>query len=343
MKRCVFLFVICLLFLLCACGKDPAPVPSEPLPTDTPEPVQSEAPAPEVIDTAVTIDGKRLPACYGDRDDILLLRADLDLLFGETFAEGEGEYVPLTDITANGAYHEYFDGERDHLYYTRTPDLSTVPEGIGVPVLMYHAVSDDCWGASSLFVSPSEMDKQLAYLRDNGYTTITFEDLPDIAEIEKPVLLTFDDGYRDNYTELFPLLQKYNAKATVFVIANCVGGDLFMTEEQVRELSDSGLVSIQSHTMTHPDLDTLGREDTVYEMESSQLYLTRLTGRQPFVICYPTGKNTELTREVAAEYYDLGILMTGGRYTTGSDLFRIPRHFVSRSTDIASFASLLLY
>ena len=100
------------------------------------------------------------------------------------------------------------------------------PSEIGrqVPVLMYHAVGDDCWGEEHLFVRPAELEQQLQYLSENGYETIFFEDLAHLERYEKPVILTFDDGYDDNYTLLLPLLQKYHMKATIFMIAGDIGG-----------------------------------------------------------------------------------------------------------------------
>ena len=95
--------------------------------------------------------------------------------------------------------------------------------GVRVPVLMYHAVGDDCWGEESLFVKPEELEKQLQYLSENGYETIFFEDLSHIEQYEKPVILTFDDGYDDNAETLLPLLRKYGMKATIFLIAGDVG------------------------------------------------------------------------------------------------------------------------
>lgn len=255
--------------------------------------------------------------------------------------DGESWYLPLREYYASLGYTEFDDAEQAHLYYSVLPDAAEIPSGYSVPILMYHAVSDNCWGIEELFVSPSGMEEQLQYLNDNGYTTIWFSDLPHIDEIEKPVILTFDDGYDDNYEYLFPLLKKYNCKATVFVIPTAIGKTHKMTAEQIREMSDSGLVDIESHTMTHPDLDMLGYDDTVYELQQSQLEILRLTGKIPYVLCYPTGYNSSITREVAAEYYSFGIIMNGGRYTTGTDLYLIPRHYVSRYTDLGTFSSLI--
>jgi len=129
--------------------------------------------------------------------------------------------------------------------------------GVRVPVLMYHAVGDDCWGEESLFVKPEELEKQLQYLSENGYETIFFEDLSHIEQYEKPVLLTFDDGYDDNAETLLPLLQKYGMKATVFLIAGDVGKPHKLTRAQLAELVQSGLVSIQSHGWSHRNMAVL--------------------------------------------------------------------------------------
>ncbi len=247
--------------------------------------------------------------------------------------------VPIEDIMASLHMGYYTDAETKTVYITRGADVDTIPQDVKVPVLMYHAVSDDIWGSADLFVSPAEMEKQLAYLQENGYTTITFEDLPHIDEIDKPVLLTFDDGYRDNYTELFPLLQKYEAKATVFVITDAIGNDLYLTPEMIAEMSESGLVSIQSHTDTHPDLSTLQEEDTRREMADSKLKLMRITGKEPFVLCYPTGKYSDITLKVIGDYYAYGLKMNGGVYNTSDDVYRINRIYISRYTDISAFAA----
>lgn len=255
--------------------------------------------------------------------------------------DGESWYLPLCEYYTACGYTVFDDEEQSHLYYTMSTDATKIPNGYSVPVLMYHAVSDNCWGIEELFVSPSSMEAQLKYLNENGYTTIWFSDLEHIDQIEKPVMLTFDDGYDDNYEYLFPLLKEYNCKATIFVIPTAIGGNHKMNAEQIKEMSDSGLVDIESHTMTHPDLDTLGYDDTIYELEQSRLEILRITGKLPYVLCYPTGYNSSITREVAKDYYQFGILMNGGRYTTGTDLYLIPRHYVSRYTDIGSFASLI--
>ena len=206
------------------------------------------------------------------------------------------------------------------------------PSEIGrqVPVLMYHAVGDDCWGEEHLFVRPAELEQQLQYLSENGYETIFFEDLAHLERYEKPVILTFDDGYGDNYTLLLPLLQKYHMKATIFMIAGDIGGPHKLTQPQLRELTQSGLVSIQSHGWSHKNMAAMGWPELVCELLRSKLALTLACGRVPTAVSYPNGKCTERTRTAAGWFYAYGVRTFDGTYLTGTDPLLIPRTAIPR-------------
>ena len=188
-----------------------------------------------------------------------------------------------------------------------------------------------------LFVRPEDMEAQIAWMVENGYTPIWFEDLPDVAQIEKPVILTFDDGYMDNYTELFPILQKYGVKATVFVVTGTIDyNPRSLTAAQIKEMSDSGLVSIQSHTATHPYLRGQSREQQLWELVQSKLDLAAITGKEPTVICYPSGSYDEVTLELAKEHYCMGIDMNGFLYTTGEDPYQVERSYIRRQDSLGT-------
>ena len=251
--------------------------------------------------------------------------------------------LPFDELIAALDCPEYVDEDTGVHYYTPSARRFAIPQGVNVPVLMYHAVSDDIWSSiGELFVSPSSMEEQLAYIVDNGYDAIWFEDLSHIEDYDKPVILTFDDGYEDNYTELFPLLKKYGVKATIFVIASAPNNQQHMaTEQQIREMSTSGLVSIQSHSYTHPDMDGLDYEGTKYEMEQSKKVITRIAGKEPLVLCYPTGRYNDYTLQLGPDYYMFGIKMNGGLYNTSENPFLVSRYYVSRYTDLYSFAAFL--
>lgn len=250
-------------------------------------------------------------------------------------------YIPATKVAkalaADARVH------KGVLYITPYAGDWDVPEGYSVPVLMYHAVSDNIWGGTELFVSPSSMEEQLAYLKEHGYTTITFEDLYRIDEIEKPVLLTFDDGYDDNYEYLYPLLKKYDSKATIFMISGRIGSAEThkMTAKQLKELSRSGLVSIQSHTFTHEQLGTLSRRDQEAQIKQAANALLECTGKYPFVLCYPHGSYNEDTLDIEKKYHHFGIKINGGLYHTGDNPLLVNRYYISRYTDLSTFASYL--
>lgn len=233
------------------------------------------------------------------------------------------------------------DTENQTMYLSPQIDTTAIPSGRQVPVLMYHAVSDQTWGLEGLFLSPSDMEAQLKYLTENGYDPIFFSDLPHLDQYKKPVILTFDDGYNNNYTDLYPLLQKYNVKATIFVIPSSVSGQYSMTAAQIKEMSDSGLVSIQSHTQDHKELASLSADQQKQQFAQSQLAIARMTGRIPSVLSYPSGSYDSNTLSLAPEYFDMAVKSRGGLWTVQNNFFEIDRYPVYRDTGIHSFQTFI--
>lgn len=281
-----------------------------------------------------------------DKALVRLSKDGLSVTIGEktydTVSGGE-LYIPVYEVAETFGYPVWTDEEEGVSYITPGARKFEMPENVNVPVLMYHAVSDNCWGISELFISPSTMEEELKYLVENDYDPIWFEDLAHIEDYDKPVLLTFDDGYDDNYLELFPLLKKYNVKATIFVIGRDTNGDYHkMNEEQIREISDSGLVSVQAHGFTHENMDVMDEETLRFEMGETKKVISRLTGKTPYVLCYPSGRYSSLTLDLIDEYYDFGIKMNGGLYNTSADsVYEISRYYVPRGLGISAFAAYI--
>ena len=335
----IFVFASVQYFEICR----PDPVPEETtvrttepttLPTTTEPPTTTTEPEPIVEESGKTViyEGKPLATYYIDGGDTLMVMA--------SDVQEEGEYIPLLDTVTLRGYPMWDDEESGILYITPSATPFAIPENLDVPVLMYHAVGNDLWGTDELFVKPSELEKQFAYLVENGYDPIWFEDLAQAEDYDKPVILTFDDGYDDNYTELYPLLLKYQVKATVFVIGDAMGMPHKMTQEQVKELSDSGLVSIQSHGYTHKNMDAMDAEKLEFELGETRRVLTRVTGKIPSVLCYPSGRYNDATVEIARKYYNFALKMTGKLYNTSvDDPYLVSRYYISRYTDISTFAS----
>lgn len=215
------------------------------------------------------------------------------------------------------------------------------PAGIRVPVLMYHGVGDELWTTPALFTRPEDLRAQLTWLRENGWTPLFFADLKHADRWEKPVLLTFDDSFADNYTELFPILREFGVKATLFVIQGTLGWEHNLTEAQLLEMQASGLVDVQCHTQYHLYLDELSREQQLEELTWSKVGLTKLTGRIPFVIAYPAGREDESALAICREEYRFGVKMGGPCFVTGGDPLRIHRISVPRDMSLAAFSAAL--
>ena len=213
-----------------------------------------------------------------------------------------------------------------------------------IPVFMYHTSSENNpGGLAELYVKPSEFEKQIKYIIDNGYTLCTFDDWYNLNNIDKPVFITFDDGYKENYTEIFPVLQKYNAKITIFLTIDNMAAENF-TAEMIREMSDSGLVKFESHTISHPDLPSVSSNDErlIRELGDSKKQIEELTGKPVIALAYPGGGYNAKVIERARVYYKFGLTVIHGRHNTGAHSdFEIRRLRMNRSTSINAFINML--
>lgn len=211
-----------------------------------------------------------------------------------------------------------------------------------VPILCYHGVLDDAWGATTLFVKVDEFDKQMNYLKENGYTPIFISEIEDAGKYEKPVIITFDDGYIDVYTYAYPILQKYNFKSNFYIISDSIGGDVYVTQEMVKEMSDSGLVEIGSHTVSHPTLSSLDSTSIEYELKTSKETLEKITGKEVKSIAYPSGGYNQDVLDIVPKYYEYGISTDWGKeVSTNINRYNLKRLYVYREYNLEQFKGLL--
>lgn len=176
----------------------------------------------------------------------------------------------------------------------------------GVPILNYHRVSDNDDNPQTVTVA--DFDSQMKFLVDNGYSVISPDDLLDAWENDKnlpgnPVIITFDDGHEDIYKNVFPILQKYNIRATVFIVTNHMGMKDYLTWDQARALQNGGFIDIESHTMSYKDLTTLKGEKLWNEIYGSKQAIEWALKKPAKFIAYPYGKYTVEAEETSKEVY----------------------------------------
>lgn len=229
----------------------------------------------------------------------------------------------------------------------RFDGIKTTTDDINIPVLCYHDVTSNNPDNNGLLISPEKFKEQLQYLKDNNYTPITLDELYDYLrnnkEIpEKPVVITFDDGYKGNYEYAYPILKEFKFPATMFVIANYVGGSDFMTTEQIKEMSNNG-IEIESHTSKHDDLSKLNETEQVETLKNSKTSLEKIIEKPVNFIAYPFGRYNSNTR-IAAEKagYKLGFNLNGNFADRKDHNFNIDRIYVNGNDSLKEFESKLI-
>ncbi|WP_243111116.1 polysaccharide deacetylase family protein [Acutalibacter sp. 1XD8-33] len=198
-------------------------------------------------------------------------------------------------------------------------------EGVSIPIVMYHSILKDEARHGKYVISPAEFENDLLYLQEHGYTTILIQDLINYTQggslPEKPVLLTFDDGYYNNYFYAFPIAKKYGCK---FVISPIVKHTEAYSEtgetnayyshatwEHLKEMADSGLVEIQNHSYDmHKSKGRLGvkqkpgepdeayRQVLTSDLTQAQDAIAAHLGAPPTAFVYPFGAVSQSTPEI---------------------------------------------
>lgn len=216
-----------------------------------------------------------------------------------------------------------------------------------VPILVYHSIDEFTGsGSKELYVTPESFERQMRYLKENGYTPLTFERWEDIDNVQKPVFITIDDGY-ENTLNAFQVFQKlkddtFQPTATLFVISDFIGGPGRLSKTTLKSLADSGFFSIQSHTATHPDLTK--KADFPYELKQSKEKIETITGRPVIAFAYPYGNFNDRAVAEAKKYYQFAVTTTPGAYVPmgiKNERYVLPRIYVTYSTSLEEFARAL--
>lgn len=211
----------------------------------------------------------------------------------------------------------------------------------GIPVLMYHAIGYEAGNTAK--VPKENFKKQMKYLKDNGYVTITLDEAYDFFAKNKPVpeksvVLTFDDGYVDNYVEALPILKEFGFKATIFVITGAVDKSKnYMNVEQLKEMESSGM-DIQSHTVHHKNLKELSYEKQLETLKESKDFLEKTLNKRIKYFAYPYGEYSKESLKAVKEAGYTMAFATAGRWSDKSDgILTLDRVFISGSATLDVF------
>lgn len=221
--------------------------------------------------------------------------------------------------------------------------------GYDIPILMYHQIGDNPSPANyGIFVSADNFKEQMLFLKNAGYTPIHFDEISNIHNIRNPIIITFDDGYENNLIA-YDILKELNddsfqAKATFFIIGSKINVEGFLSEEQIKELSDSGIISIQSHTMTHPhfnDSQIAHRINYTVQLADIKNRLEEITGKKVTTLAYPYGAYNEFVIEEVKKYYDYAVTTRSGIANTNDSPYELKRIRVSYDTTLEQFKNAI--
>jgi peptidoglycan/xylan/chitin deacetylase (PgdA/CDA1 family) len=224
----------------------------------------------------------------------------------------------------------------------------------GAVVLMYHSVGED----NSFFtVKSSEFEKQIEYLKKNSFNVISLGQLEKYLKIKKippkTIVITFDDGYENNYTEAFPIIKKYKIPITIFLSTGKIGDKLnihrgeslpMLDWQQISEMHDSELVDFEPHTINHPKLAKLNLEEITHEIRESKKTLESFLKITCPYFSYPFGSyNDESLRIVEDLGFRLAFTVKKGRVRVSTNRFLLPRNSIDSQVGFDEFKNIIRF
>ena len=203
----------------------------------------------------------------------------------------------------------------------------------GLAILTYHSISNEV--EVDVTVTPEDFERQLQYIKKKNYKVISLEEAvkylqTDFEKISGSIVITFDDGYSDNYHNAYPLLKKYNFPATIFLISDFVknNGDKYLSLSQIREMNDNN-ISFGSHTVSHRILKGLSKEEATNEIYNSRNSLESQLGQRVCLFAYPVGTSADfddsIKRIARDSEYECACSNIYGMNNRETDVFALKR------------------
>ena len=208
-----------------------------------------------------------------------------------------------------------------------------------IPILTYHSID----GSNSVIsTAPNIFRLQMRFLRENNYNVLSLSKLVELFTqnktiVPKTVTITFDDGFRNFYTQAFPVLEEYGFDATVFLVADFCGKhndwagnpsalprSELLSWREIKELNENG-IEFGSHTRTHPDLTRISNTEARRELTESKSIIEEKLGTKVSTFAYPFGKYNPQIKRIAEYNYDAACSVNLGKTQPDSDFFSLAR------------------
>ncbi len=226
----------------------------------------------------------------------------------------------------------------------------TLSDKYVVPIMMYHSVNDKAVAhlQNASTVNTEHFRFQMEFLKKNRYSVISLDEL--VRGIKsnrffsrKTAVITFDDGYDDVYTNGFRILKEYGFPAAVFVLPDQVGKEGYMTWAQLKEMKDSGLIAVESHTLSHAYLPEVSEDVQRREITESKRVIEKVLGGEVKYFAYPVGGFTDPVLKMAQEAGYAGACTTNrGFNRLNKDVYALKRIRFSNKDNSARILSVKL-
>ncbi|AAK80272.1 Polysaccharide deacetylase-like protein; Xylanase/chitin deacetylase family enzyme [Clostridium acetobutylicum EA 2018] len=213
-----------------------------------------------------------------------------------------------------------------------------------IPILMYHWIEDG--KGDELKVSKEKFKGEMDIVKQSGYTPISFDELYDFINNKKPfsikpILITFDDGYEDNYVNAYPVLKEFGFKATVFAITDLINTCPYLSDKEIIELSKNN-VDVESHAASHSKLSFLSYDRQYDELKRSKERLEEILHKKEYYLAYPFGKYNRDTIDIAHKLgYRLAACTKEGFASKADGNYELKRIYISNNYSLEEFKRLI--
>jgi len=230
--------------------------------------------------------------------------------------------------------------------------LALLPCSKGASILMYHSVGHN---NTLLAVKLEVFRKQMEYLKDNNYQITKLSDLVNFLKSDLPlpkkiIILTFDDGFKDNYSNAFSVLKEYNFPATIFLTVGSIGKEVITSQgafpalswNEIEEMHNSGLIDFQPHTMTHPKLDQITLREIKSEIIQSKKIIEERLNKKCHFFAPPKGRYGQEIKEILGnEGFKAILTIERGFVKKDDNLFSLKRKAINSTTSFIQFKANL--